>query len=42
MADRRDDEVLKAEIRANVWTPTYLQYKLMSDPQRKIADAECS
>ena len=37
-----DDEVLKAEIRANVWEPTYLPYKLMSDSRRKIAPAECS
>ena len=42
VADRRDDEVLKAEIRANVWEPTYLPYKLMSDSQRKIACSECS
>jgi malate dehydrogenase (oxaloacetate-decarboxylating) len=42
VADRRDDEVLKAEIRANVWEPTYLPYKLMSDSRRKIAGAECS
>jgi len=31
VADRRDDEVLKAEIRANIWEPTYLPYKLTPD-----------
>ena len=42
VADRRDDEVLKAEIRANVWEPTYLPYKLKSDSQPKTASAERS
>ncbi len=40
VADRRDDEVLKAEIRANVWKPTYLPYKLKSNAQPKMASAE--
>lgn len=30
LAEPRDDEVLQAEIRANVWEPTYLPYKLRS------------
>jgi len=42
VADRRDDEVLKAEIRANVWQPTYLPYKLKSDLQPKMASAKRS
>jgi malate dehydrogenase (oxaloacetate-decarboxylating) len=40
VADDRDDDVLKAEIRANVWEPTYLPYKLMSDSQRKLVSAD--
>jgi malate dehydrogenase (oxaloacetate-decarboxylating) len=35
VADARDAEVLKAEIRANVWEPTYLPYKLISELRRK-------
>ena len=40
VADDRDEEVLTAEIRANVWEPTYLPYKLASDSQRKMASAD--
>jgi malate dehydrogenase (oxaloacetate-decarboxylating) len=40
VADDRDEEVLTAEIRANVWEPTYLPYKLVSDSQRKMASAD--
>ena len=36
VADARDPEVLKAEIRSNAWEPTYLPYKLMCDAQRKM------
>jgi len=31
VADVRDDKVLNAEIRANIWEPTYLRYKLVSE-----------
>lgn len=42
LADHRDEEVLKAEIRANVWEPAYLPYKLKTDLRRKMASAERS
>jgi malate dehydrogenase (oxaloacetate-decarboxylating) len=42
LADRRDDDVLKAEIRANVWEPAYLPYQLKADLRRKIASQERS
>jgi len=42
LADPRDEEVLKAEIRANVWEPAYLPYRLKADSQRKVASAERS
>lgn len=41
-ADVRDDEILKEEIRANVWEPAYLPYKLKTDSQRNMARAERS
>jgi malate dehydrogenase (oxaloacetate-decarboxylating) len=37
LADHRDDEVLKAEIHANVWEPAYLPYKMKTDLQRNLA-----
>ena len=39
LADPRGDEVLKSEIRANVWEPTYLPYKLKTDLQHKMVTA---
>ena len=41
LAEPRDDEVLQAEIRANVWEPTYLPYKLKTDQQSNMARGEC-
>src|SRR5579872_1146355 len=35
VADALDDETLGAQIRAHVWEPTYLPYKLMVNSQRK-------
>ncbi|MGC2446612.1 MAG: NAD-dependent malic enzyme [Candidatus Sulfotelmatobacter sp.] len=40
VADAVDDETLRARIHANVWEPTYLPYKLISESQRKRASAE--
>jgi malate dehydrogenase (oxaloacetate-decarboxylating) len=42
IADPRDDATLMTEIRANVWEPIYLPYKLISDSRLKSAGAECS
>jgi malate dehydrogenase (oxaloacetate-decarboxylating) len=42
LADPRGDEVLKAEIRTNIWEPAYLPYKLKRDLPRKISSAERS
>ena len=42
LANDREDEVLKADIRANIWEPAYLPYKLNSELQRKMASAEGS
>jgi malate dehydrogenase (oxaloacetate-decarboxylating) len=42
VADVRDDTILRAEIRANVWEPTYLPYKLMCDAQRTMVSPDRS
>jgi malate dehydrogenase (oxaloacetate-decarboxylating) len=38
LADPCDDEILQAAIRANVWEPAYVPYRLKPDWQRKLAN----
>lgn len=42
LAERREDEVLKAEIRANIWEPAYLPYMLKSSLQHNMASTKRS